>query len=240
MQFETLVDNTDFNTMLQELATIETWIPKTTEIQSNNQRPTDSCFGGKCSIHPEEQIDPNGYKFSFQFKSPNEHTFYRVFLATNENNTPEAAKIFPIEAHKMNSMELFSMKTHMDKIYKIDQWVSKLELPNFEEICNKIGIKWINPGLVVESPCFNLQLKWHKLIKQANYAYDSFRENYYNSIYAPMGGLKFLGTSVTTQATQLESNWWQISESPEFSGFSFGDAGIAHIYDDGYVHFDCC
>ena len=100
MQFENLVDNTDFNTLLKDLATIETWIPKTTEIQSNNQRPTDSCFGGKCSIHPEEQIDPNGYKFSFQFKAPNENTFYRVFLATNDNNTPEAAKIFPIEASK--------------------------------------------------------------------------------------------------------------------------------------------
>ena len=213
----------------------------TIEINSSSQEPYNSCFGGSYSIHPDETIDPDEYKFCFQFKSPNSNIFSRIFLLVDENNFPQDAKIFNIDNSKILELELEKTNPILKKIHVIKSWNNNKELPNLNDLCDITGIKKINyRNLDDFSPFMNLYKTWRYQIDKINQVYYNLEEEYYKSEYLPYFGVKFGGTPVTTQLSNLKTNWWQLTDDTILTDLNFGDSGISHIYEDGYVHFDCC
>ena len=145
-------------------------------------------------------------------------TLYRVFLSKNINIVTESNSIQTIklnEENLKNQIRLEANQLDANPLYIITNWKKKQELVTWSEL--------------------------QKIIK-TDEQYDSFttREEYNNHSLYPSEMVKFGGTPIYCQYNeQIQKNFLQLTQC-EICPYKWGDSGIAHISENGYLSWDCC
>jgi len=216
----------DFNN-LDENYYIYSYTPIISNEIINEENGLEEKFGGTKPFFIEGEswphVDNQPMKLVCQFKNPEkkDNILIRVFSDIDEDyqNDDPVFKIIKIELNQENlKKQVFLSPPSFFKEYKpyeIKGWTPVKELKSLPYIMNKFGYDKI--------PC-----KYHT--------------NYYDSDYLPSDKLKFGGTSMYCQYSsggQEESNnFLQFSKTAYFP-HEWGDAGIAHLDENGNLEWDC-
>ena len=168
--------------------------------------------------------------FFGQFKNPQieDDILIRIFVYTSKQGYDYGSGI--VKAFVMDD-ETLNKQIHIEpptncityEPFLIKEWNISKELKEYEYI---------------EKYILNKELKLR----------DSSENHYWESVYVPSLNCKVGGTSVfcqyqNTKNKSIYNNFIQMSECNELP-FSWGDSGIAHIYNtqhnEYYLNFDCC
>jgi hypothetical protein len=214
---------------LEENYYINSYIPNVSKEEITNETGLEEKFGGDKPFFIEGETwpminDKEPIKLICQFKDPRkkDNILIRIFSNIDENHADnyddQIFKIFKIELNEENlKKQIFLDPPSFKKPYKcyeIEKWIISKELKSLPYIMNKFGYNKI--------PC-----KYH--------------EKYYDSEYLPFFGIKVGGTPTYCQYNGNRNepeNFLQLTES-KYLPYGWGDAGIAHLNEEGYLDWDC-
>ena len=204
-----------------------------TGLENIEETGLENKFGGSVPFFVKGETWPldlnsNPMIFICQFRlniyEDNCQTLYRVFLSKNINIVTESNSIQTIKLNEENLKNQIrldanlisnSIQLEANPLYIITNWKKKQELVSWSEL--------------------------QKIIK-TDEQYDSFttREEYNNHSLYPSEMVKFGGTPIYCQYNeQIQKNFLQLTQC-EICPYKWGDSGIAHISEDGYLSWDCC
>jgi hypothetical protein len=214
----------------------DAYIPEVTEIEINEETGLESKFGGSKPFFIEGETWPM-YEdvpmiFFCQFTDPrkNDNILYRVFFPFDSDSgedynytEPEDGHISKIELSKENlEKQIIIEKPKCDltnlttlKCYVIHSWKPEKELKSYESIIRELKIS-------------SMQEQKLKL-----------RDSYYDHKFTPSMGVKIGGTPMYCQFNTFEINFFQLTQC-KWMPYGWGDSGIAHIYEDCSLTWDCC
>jgi len=212
---------------LDENCYIDAYIPNIDKQELHDETGLEEKFGGTKPFFIEGEswpiVNNHPIKLVCQFKNPmkKDNILIRIFSDIDEEcqNDDPIFKILNIELNEENlKKQTFLNAPSFDKIYKgyeIKGWTPAKELKPLAYIMNKFGYDKI--------PC-----KYHN--------------NYYDSQYLPSNGIKVGGTSMYCQYSsgdkEAPNNFLQLIET-NYLPYGWGDAGIAHLDENGNLEWDC-
>jgi uncharacterized protein YwqG len=231
-------DITDFNN-LPPSCYVSAFTPKTVKIDSGKDAKKETGleekFGGKVPFFVKGEkwpLSPSGAPMSFfcQLKDlrKNNNILYRVFIDIGEYSDYCDFFIGKIELNKENlknqiQLELpdFPIAVELFDAYKITGWNHNYELRTQEFILKELDIN----------------------IDYYHENYQIMNDSYYDNEFAPHSGIKVGGTPCFTQSFDEKMvntySFLQLSEQ-SILPHGWGDSGIGHISEDGYLYMDCC
>jgi len=216
----------DFNN-LDEDYYVYSYKPSVSNEIINDETGLEEKFGGNKPFFIEGEswpiINNQPMKLVCQFKNPQkkDNILIRIFSDIDEDyqNDDPVFKIIKIELNEENlKKQIFLSPPSFLKEYKgyeIKRWTVLKELKSLPYIMNKFGY--------TKTPS-----KYHT--------------NYYDSEYFPSEKIKFGGTPVYCQYNgnkEDHTNFLQLTETKYFP-YGWGDAGIAHLDENGNLDWDCC
>lgn len=212
------------------------YYPQTKEIKMEDETGLENKFGGSKPFFVKGEEWPV-YKsipmiFFCQFRDPRKENniLYRVFfpfdcdqLDKYEYTEPEDGYISKIELTQENlEKQIVIPKPNCDlvkltnfKPFIINDWKLEKELKHYDLIKRELNIS-------------NDQEKKLKL-------YDL----YFDNEFTPSASVKIGGTPVYCQSSTSETNFFQLTDC-KWMPYGWGDSGIAHIYEDCSLEWDCC
>lgn len=217
--------NIDFND-LDEDYYIYSYTPSVSNEIINDETGLEEKFGGTKPFFIEGEswphIDNQPIKLVCQFKNPQkkDNILIRIFSDIDEDyqNDDPIFKILKIELNEENLKKQIFLDTpsfkNPYKCYEIKKWIISKELKSLPYIMNKFGYD--------KTPS-----KYHN--------------NYYDSEYVPSLKIKVGGTPMYCQYNgnkEDHTNFLQLTETKYFP-YGWGDAGIAHLYENGNLDWDC-
>jgi hypothetical protein len=214
----------------------DAYIPEVKEIENTEETGLENKFGGSKPFFLEGETWPM-YKsvpmiFFCQFRDPRkeDNILYRVFfpfdcdqLDKYDFTYPEEGHISKIELNEENlKKQIVLEKPDCDlveltnlKPYIIQSWKTEKELKHYDLILRELKI----PKNIEK----NLNL-WDK---------------YFDHKCTPSSGVKIGGTPMYCQGSTSEINFFQLTEC-KWMPYGWGDCGIAHIYENCSLQWDCC
>jgi len=224
----------------------DVYYPDTQSITFNQETGTENKFGGHIPffINDEEwplDNDDEPMVFLCQFIDPrkNDNILHRVFNSLN------------LEDYHVNQIELNEENLKNQIIIKnplYDKFINQQNKQEDNEEDNKLEYnikKYILEPFIIT--------KWDKSkelinIRKINLKFNlpeehnSYLDIYDNHMYAPIACIKICGTSNYCQyqddIDDDENIIIQLTEQ-NILNFTWGDCGIAHVYNN-YIEFDCC
>ena len=212
------------------------YFPETKEIKPENETGLENKFGGSKPFFIEGEVWPT-YKsvpmiFFCQFRDPRteNNILYRVF--------------FPFDCDKLDEYDYTDPE---------DGYISKIELTNEnlkkqiiikKPTCNLVKLTNFKP-FIINNWKTEKELKHYNLIKrELNISNDqekklSLYDLYFDNQFVPSSSVKIGGTPMYCQSSTSEINFFQLTDC-KWMDYGWGDSGIAHIYEDCSLAWDCC
>jgi len=234
----------DFNDLTDDCF-IDSYVPDVSKKEIINETGLEEKFGGAKPFFIEGESWPlinnkQPMKLVCQFKDPRkkDNILYRIFSNIdesydydendNENDCfdDEEFKVLPIELNEENLKKQIILESPIFKKpykgYIIKKWSILSEFKSLYYILDKYGHTKKDKYGSIEIP-------------------DKYHDNYYESRYAPSTSIKIGGTPFYCQSMCKKDQkevFLQLSES-EFLPYGWGDAGVAHVDEQGYLYWDC-
>ena len=234
----------DFNDLTDDCF-IDSYVPDVSKKEITNETGLEEKFGGSKPFFIEGECWPlinnkQPMKLVCQFKDPRkkDNILYRIFSNIDESYEydedddendcfdDEEFKVLPIELNEENLKKQIILESPtFKKPYKgyiIKKWSILSEFKSLYYILDKYGHTKKDKYGSVEIP-------------------DKYHDNYYESRYAPSTSIKIGGTPFYCQSMCKKDQkevFLQLSES-EFLPYGWGDAGVAHVDEQGYLYWDC-
>jgi hypothetical protein len=220
------------------------YLPQTKEIKITDETGLENKFGGSKPFFVKGETWPM-YKyvpmiFFCQFRDPrkDDNILYRVFfpfdydqLDKYEYTEPENGYISKIELNKDN----------LEKQIIIPK--PKCDLPNLTK-CDLVKLTNFKP-FIINDWKLEKELKHYDLIKrELNISNDQEKklrlyDSYFDNKFTPYSSVKIGGTPMYCQSSTSETNFFQLTDC-KWMPYGWGDSGIAHIYEDCSLEWDCC
>jgi hypothetical protein len=181
----------------------------------------------------------NLYRIFFDTKNMDEQNISKIELSKKniskqiiiKPNCKNTNQSFSVDSSLSSETLVKENTTTIYTPYKITSWNKSKELYHIEHIIQYFYRK------------YNIDINKDEKLKSL------FEQQYENSSYTPLDGIKIGGTSLFCQYNNYYDNplkfrnFIQISECNELP-YSWGDSGIAHIYEDYengdlWLDFDC-
>lgn len=214
----------------------DAYIPEVTEIENTEETGLENKFGGSKPFFIEGETWPM-YKsvpmiFFCQFRDPrkDDDILYRVFfpfdcdeLEKYDYTDPQDGYISKIHLNEENlKNQIIIEKPVCDlaeltdfKPFIINEWKPEKEFKNYESIIRDLNISKIQEK--------NLDLF----------------DRYFDHKFTPSMGVKIGGTPMYCQNSISENNFFQLTDC-KWMPYGWGDCGIAHIYENCSLQWDCC
>ena len=226
-------DITDFNN-LPPSCYVSAFTPKTTKIDFGKETGLEEKFGGKLPFFVNGEkwpLSPSGAPMSFfcQLKDlrKNDNILYRIFIDISLYSDYADFFVGKIELNKENlknqiQLELpdFPVAVESFDAHKIIGWNHHYELRTKEFILKELDIN------------IDLYHVYNQIIN----------EFYCDNKFVPYSGIKVGGTPCFTQSFDEKMvNTYSFLQLTDQSilPYAWGDCGIGHISEDGYLYMDC-
>lgn len=221
---------------------INSYIPNVSVDEIINETGLEEKFGGAKPFFIEGESWPlinnkQPMKLIAQFKDPRkkDNILYRIFSNIDESYDEdddddsfdnEIFKVLKIELNEENLKKQIILESPIFKKpykgYIIKKWSCVLEFKSIYYILDKYSHTKKNKYGSVEIP-------------------DEYHNSYYESRYAPSTSIKIGGTPFYCQSMCKKDQkevFLQLSET-KFHPYGWGDAGVAHVDEEGCLHWDC-
>jgi hypothetical protein len=229
---------------------IDVYFPESIKIELEDETGLENKLGGTRPFFIK------GEKWPLHHGVP--MVFFGQFIDPRESNNTLMRIFFPIHnsddicKYEINIIELTQQNIANQKIIKMPKYNKEKDTDNNKYDNN--GIPFFEPYLITKWTKSKELKSYEYVLKKLNteeYDKDALRDSYFDSEYAPSGGIKVGGTPCFCQYGDLlkeenkyrNNNFLQITECKQLP-HGWGDAGIAHIFKDSnndfVLEWDCC
>jgi hypothetical protein len=224
---------------------IDSYVPNVSNDEIINETGCEEKFGGSKPFFIEGESWPlinnkQPMKLVCQFKDPRkkDNILYRIFSNIDESYDydedddendcfdDEEFKVLKIELNEENLKKQIVLDSPNFKTpykgYEIKKWSCVSEFKSIYYILDKYGYSEEDKYGSIKIP-------------------DKYHTEYFESRYAPSPSIKIGGTPFYCQSIAPKNHkeaFLQLSES-EFHPYGWGDAGVAHVNEEGRLYWDC-
>lgn len=239
----------DFDNLSDKFYT-NAYIPITTQIKFEEETGLEDKFGGnkpffiKGETWPIDKLEIP-MKFFGQFKDPqkDDKILFRIFIAIDNDSDQliENYSINKIELNEENIQNQIVIKnTFLEDIRNMDKYTDE---DSDEDSDEYIFLPYkITHWEIKKELKFLRYITAHFNINEDSDEFSNiYFDKYFESKYCPSSGIKVWGTPIFTQykiRDPIFKSFFQITQSKELP-YEWGDSGIAHIYENFILDWDC-